>query len=65
MTIWEYQIDIGSNLGGSLKTDELQDHLDKRGRESWELVVILPRLHTKGVETMLIFKRPMPGLHGS
>ncbi|MBM2825780.1 MAG: hypothetical protein HW402_1444 [Dehalococcoidales bacterium] len=59
MTVWEYQIDRGLyTFGGRLTPEELQERLNKRGEDGWELVSILSM--TEPREDWWIFKRPMP-----
>ncbi|HET6396455.1 MAG TPA: DUF4177 domain-containing protein [Pseudoxanthomonas sp.] len=55
---WQYlTAEVPTSVWGSPKPDELQQELDRRGREGWELVGILPTSPNTIAKPLLIFKK--------
>lgn len=55
---WQYlTVEVPSSIWGSPKRDALQEELDKRGREGWELVGIIPSSPHSGSKPLMIFKK--------
>jgi len=57
-TQWKYLVvQIKTSLLGSYRSEQLQEELDRRGREGWELVNIIHAMPSLPSPT-LVFKRP-------
>lgn len=55
---WHYlTVEVPTSVWGSPKRDALQEDLDRRGREGWELVSIVPTSPHTGSKPLLIFKK--------
>ncbi|MFO7338701.1 MAG: DUF4177 domain-containing protein [Lysobacteraceae bacterium] len=55
---WRYLVvEVKTGLLGSFKVEQLQEELDRHGRQGWELVNIIHATPTVASPT-LVFKRP-------
>ncbi len=64
MIKWEYKtikIKAGMMGGGNIKEEELEDQLNRYGREGWEVVSCFDTSSVQGItkDVIVVFKRPV------